>query len=145
MAIETKETEKQEVETTLAQLRPLYRELSGMAAAASSLGPKLRAFETHLCTLLNWEEGYSRRMKAMEAELSRTEQAARTRLSTIEHGHKTLIDDLSRKQIEADKAKADAVALERKLIEERGNLALLRDEYQRKIAELNAAHPKKAK
>lgn len=137
-------TETKEVEQILAEMRPLYRELSDLAARASAIGPKLRGFETQLVTLLNWEEGYTRRAKAMETELANSERAAKQRLSTIEHGHKTLIDDLSRKQLEADKAKADAEALNRRLLEERAELVSLKDHYERKLAEINEVAPKRA-
>lgn len=136
----TVEEKKQiaEVETILAEMRPLYREFQDLSARLGAFWPKLRAFETKLTTLLNFEEGYSRRAKEMEARLAQSEKAAKTRLTTIEHGHKTLIDDLSRKQIEADRVKADAEALQRKLLDERANLAALKDHYEREIAAINS-------
>lgn len=130
--------EHEEVRDILAQMRPLYQDFTRIKAFVDAFAPKLRGFETHICTLLNWEEGYQRRVKAAEGNIAQMEQAAKTRIATMEHGHRTLVDDLSRKQLEADRVKADYESLKRTVIEERAQLAALKDHYERLIGQVNA-------
>src|SRR5688572_32596489 len=96
LVVEVKQDEKEraEVREILAQVQPLYKEAQELASRLSGFMSKFQTFErTKVLPLLNWHEGYERRMKAAEVNIAQMEQAAKTRLSTIEHGHKTLVDD----------------------------------------------------
>jgi hypothetical protein len=140
--------EKQEVENIrgiIARSRPIYKEVLALTAHVEAVAAKLRTFETDLTILCNAQESLERRRRDADAAIVQAEKAAKDRLMVMEHGHRTLVDNLSRKQIEADKAKADAEALMRKADEARAEADLIREHYEKKLSEITAAHPSKKK
>lgn len=131
-----------EVREVLARMRPLYKEFAAVSSLVTKLGADLRSFDTDLTILLNAQESLDRRRKDAETDLAKVEREAKTRLQNIEHGHRTLTDNLTRKELEAQAKMAEAEKMERASLAARNEYELLKDSYERKLAELTAAHPK---
>lgn len=132
-----------EINEVISKSRPLFALHARARDAFAAFERDYRTFETGLVMLMNAERNFERRMKEAEARLADAERQARERLATMEHGHRTLLEDLNRKQLEADKVKTEAEATMRKGLAQMAEAVELRHMYERKISEVNSVSPKK--
>lgn len=126
----------------IAQLSAFFTKWEQRVTILDEILKEAKSLRHEVVTLLNARDMLDRRNKDAAIELERVEREARTRLSTIEQGHRTLVDDLSKKQIALDNLKAELDKREAATAAARHEAELIKHAYEQKLSALSAASPK---
>lgn len=147
MATDTLETtDELDVREAMAHLGAFFLKHEKKVGVLEEVLKDLKELRYDITTILNAKSKYEHLNRLAAIELEKAEREARTRLSGVEKGHQTLVDELTKKQIAyenklAEVEKREAIATERIQTAE-----LKASAYDRKLAELTTvAAPAKAK
>ena len=129
----------------IAQVSAFYQKWNGRLGWLKELLSDADSLKHSVITLLNARDMLERLNKQAAIERERVENEAKVRLSAMDKGHRALVEDLNKKQMAADNAMAEAEKMKEAAAAARHEGELLRVAYEKKMAELAAVTPSKAK
>lgn len=138
MATIEKMKEAEDIREVLAKAEKFYQRYATLGKTLDIFTAEYRSLKAEIVHLLNEKDALRRLNMDAALQLSKTEREAQTRLQTVEQGHRALIDNLSKKQIELENKLAEVEKRENHAAAERHKYELLNDEVNRRLAGLTA-------
>ena len=125
-----------DIRDILARATKFYQRWEGVGKTVDNFIGELRGLRADVVHLLNAKESIDRLVKEAEIKLASAERDARTRLASVEQGHRSLVDKLSKREIELSNKMAEIEKRDLSVTEARNRYELLKEEYERKMESL---------
>ena len=139
----TETQDQSEILTVLAKTRRTYQKYEAAMPVLSEMLAALRALDVEIVSLLNHRETLDKLNKDAMVSLAKVEREAQTRLQNLDAGHRAMVDKLTQKEIQAEKAISQARRLEESANKARADYEAIKSVYETKLAALSEIKAKK--